>query len=110
MKTFVRRIPAIVCGSKVPTDPPAKRYCFRATVKIMFRDTPCGIFTAFDSSVDIGKKLEDTAQKFIEQEGEPLLRAEEVDLAMYLECPVELTGDIYFARLLDFEEDDDTLN
>lgn len=94
-------------GSNNKHDPPAKRYCFRATARVLFRDAPCGIFTAFDSSVDVAKAVEAACAHFVDAEGEPELVCEAADLVMYPECPVELTGDIYFARLLAYDGDDE---
>lgn len=90
-------------------DYPAKKYCFRATARVLHKGKPCGIFTAFDASVDIVKAVENACQKFIECEGGTDFSWEDVDLAMYLECPIELTGDIYFARLLGSEDTDDVI-
>lgn len=89
-------------GNSSRMDKIAKKYCFRASARIVRAETgqPYAMFTSFDANPDIARRVEESAQEFVAGMAEvERLVAEPADLVMYPECPVELTNDVYFARL-----------
>jgi len=91
----------------MPSTPPpfeglARKYCFRASVRIMNRArVPVGIFVGYDTKPTIARDVEHAGTSFcIEQ---PEYRCDDVQLILHEECPVELSNEIYFQPFESFD-------
>lgn len=75
----------------------ARKYCFRASMKIMNKvKVPVGVFFAYDVKPTIAKDVESIGQKFcLEQSSEEFICGE-AELVLHNECPVELSNEIFF--------------
>lgn len=83
---------------QIPSDVIARKYCFRASVKIMNQArVPVGVFFAYASKPTITRDVERIGQQFCLEQGETRgYVCDDSELILHEECPVELTSDIYF--------------
>ena len=82
----------------IPSDGIARKYCFRASVKIVNKaKVPIGIFFGYDTKPTIAKDVETVGQQYCLEKDEALgYTCDEVELVLHAECPVEITSDISF--------------
>jgi hypothetical protein len=86
-------------------DQPARKYCFRATTRLIDASgRPLGVFTGYDTSVDIAKGVQDACALFSSTLMPGETRCEEAEVILHRECPVEITHEICFARIVDVDE------
>jgi hypothetical protein len=75
----------------------AKKYCFRASVKILNRTkVPVGVFFSYNKSPTIARDLEAIGNKFCLEHAEFEYACVETELFLHNECPVEVSNEIYF--------------
>ena len=92
MKAIVARFPTRMARENI-----AKKYCFRATVKVLDRyKTPVAVIFSYDIKPSISSDLEKLAEEYCQQNADQEYMYDESELVIHEECPVELTGDIHF--------------
>lgn len=80
-----------------PHDALARKYCFRASVKIVnAAKAPVGVFFGYDTKPTIAKDVEAVGDEFCLHLEGAQYACDRVELVMHEECPVELTNEIYF--------------
>lgn len=85
-------------------DPPAKKYCLRATVRLIDREArPIGVFTGYDTAVTIGDDVEQACELFRTSVLSDEFQCDSAEVVLHHECPVEITNEIYFARILELD-------
>ena len=103
------RMPVVMLAKKKHDnhDPPAKKYCFRATVRIIdtHQGRPFGVFTAYDTNLDVSSVVENACEIFRETIMPERLVCEPAEIVLHKECPVELTHEIHFTRIVDVDSD-----
>lgn len=79
----------------------AKKYCFKASMKINTRaKVHIGTFYAYGIKPTVTKQVEQSASKFIlEYHSSEQLECDEVELVLHDECPVELSSVVYFESM-----------
>ena len=80
-----------------PNDALARKYCFRASVKIVnAAKAPVGVFFGYDTKPTIARDVEAIGEQFCLEVEEARYACDPVELVIHHECPVELTNEIYF--------------
>lgn len=80
-----------------PHDALARKYCFRASVKVMnAAKAPVGVFFGYDTKPTIARDVEMIGGQFCLELSDANYVCDAVELVMHRECPVELTNEIYF--------------
>lgn len=80
----------------------ARKYCFKASVRIMNKvHVPVGVFFGYDTKPTIAKDVEMAGRNFCIER--PEFRCDDVQLLLHVECPVELTSEIFFQPFESFE-------
>lgn len=87
------------------SDPPATKYCFRVQVRLVdtVKNKPIGVFTAYNYNVRVIKDVEHACSVF--SQTRESLQCCEAELTLLEECTVEVTNDIFYARVLDDDSD-----
>lgn len=99
-----RRMPVLM--KRKNDDRVAKRYCVRATVRVVRSDSkvPFGIFTGYDINMDIARHVENACTIFRDtllSNIDESFECEDPEVVVLRECPVEITNEISFARIVD---------
>lgn len=86
----------------------ARKYCFRALTTISRKDSnrTFGVVFGYDSKPIVAKEVEVIAQNFCEA-NDHKFEADDVELVLYEECPVELSDEIHFQVFQDSTDEDD---
>jgi len=81
-------------------EPLAKKYCFRATVKIFDKHrVPVAVIFSYDNKPTISRTIEKLAEEFCMEHAQDEYQYDESEMVMYPECPTELNGDIHFQMI-----------
>lgn len=90
----------------VPNDVIARKYCFKASVRIVNRiKVPIGMFFAYGTKPTIARDVHHTGEQFCLEHVDGEYFCEEPQLSLFEECPVELTNDIFFQPFECFEKE-----
>lgn len=102
MSGVIKLRPLAMAKNKQPNDDRiAKKYCFKATVKILDQkknNAPYGVFTAYDASANIGAIVKSSCELFNKNILKDVLYCDEAEVVLYNICPVELDDEITFTK------------
>ena len=75
----------------------AKKYCFRASVKIVNRaKVPVGVFFSYNKNPTITRDIEIIGAKFCVEHASREFECVESELVLHNECPMEVTDEVFF--------------